>query len=73
MTEEEEPAEFTWSWIREAPTRELSAHGRQVQARYAAGLPAPPKRPSPFKRLRFKLFLLAQRRRNHGSVNDGGA
>jgi hypothetical protein len=77
VTEQEEPAEFTWSWIREAPTRELSAHGRAVQARYDAGPPTPPKRPSAFKRLRFQAFLLGQRlvarRRSRGSVSDGGA
>ena len=54
---EKEPPEFDWSWIREAEVRELSAHGRQVQARMTEP-PAPgPRRPSLFKRLRFRLFL----------------
>lgn len=73
---EPEPPEFSWSWIQQAPTRELSAHGREVQARYAAGPPPPPKRPSAVKRLRFRAFLLAQRlgarRRRSGSDSAGG-
>ncbi len=62
MSEREQP-EFDWAWIREAEIRELSAHGRQVQARMNTPVPEP-RRPSWFKRLRFRLFLaLGGRRR----------
>jgi hypothetical protein len=62
VSDEEQP-EFDWAWIKEAEIRELSAHGRQVQARMTAP-PPPPSRPSLFKRLRFRLFLaLGGRRR----------
>jgi hypothetical protein len=71
VTEQEEPAEFNWSWIREAEVRELSAHGRQVQARYEAGPSQPARRPSAFKRLRFRIYL-AIRRRRPGPVDDRG-
>jgi len=61
--DEEEPQEFDWAWIQAAETRELSAHGRQVQARMSAP-PAPVRRPSLLKRLRFRLYLaLGGRRR----------
>jgi hypothetical protein len=72
------PSEFDWSWSREASIRELSAHGREVQARRSAGPPQPPRRLSWAKRLRFRLYLVlgrrgrAQRRRNFGSDNAGG-
>lgn len=74
-TGRDEPEEFDWTWIQQAPTRELSAHGREVQARMAAGPPSPPARPSRWKRLRFRLFLVLQRRRRRGrrgSVEQGG-
>jgi hypothetical protein len=69
---EDETPEFDWSWIREARIRELSAHGREVQARMAAGPPRPPRQPSFAKRLRFRLYLFLQRRRSRGSDNAGG-
>jgi hypothetical protein len=54
--------ELDWQWIREAENRELSAHGRAVQARppwQQEARPAP--RPSLGKRLRFRLWLLLHR------------
>jgi hypothetical protein len=65
---EDDPAEFDWRWIQQASVRELSAHGRQVQARPPWQPPARPARPSWAKRLRFRLWLLVsgrgQRRRS---------
>ena len=58
-----EEREFDWAWIKEAPTRELSAHGRQVQARMTAGPTEPSRSPGLVKRLRFRLYLLRSRRR----------
>jgi hypothetical protein len=59
MAERKEP-DLRWSWIKEAPVHELSAHGREVQSRMATPPTAPP-RPSLFKRLRFRLWLSRRR------------
>ncbi len=62
-----EPAEFDWHWIQQASNHELSAHGRQVQARPPWQQPDRPVRPSWTKRMRFRLYLIAgrtQRRRS---------
>jgi hypothetical protein len=65
--EPDERTEFDWQWIQQAPNRELSAHGRQVQARPPWQQPDRPARPSWAKRVRFRLYLLVgrgQRRRS---------
>jgi hypothetical protein len=59
VTENDEPV-LDWQWIREAPVHELSAHGREVQARWRTEAVAPSaagRRPSLLKRLRFRLWL----------------
>jgi hypothetical protein len=60
--------EFDRSWIAAADQRELSAHGRAVQARPPWQEPDRPARPSLAKRVRFRIYLLfsrpGQRRRN---------
>ena len=66
------PPAFDWTWMRSASVHELSAHGRAVQARMAAGPTPPPRRPSWLKRLRFRFFLARQRRRSAGSDRLGG-
>lgn len=57
----DEEREFDWAWIKQARIRELSAHGRDVQARMAAGPPVPPRPPGLLKRLRFRLYLWRSR------------
>ena len=60
---EPQPPELDWQWIREAPVHELSAHGREVQARWREAAAGPtPRRPSWIRRLRFRLWLSLARR-----------
>ena len=65
MTENEEPV-LDWQWILDAPVHVLSAHGREVQARWQAEAVTPPstgRRPSLLKRLRFRLWLSSRGKR----------